>query len=291
MLSFSYKNGFKDSIFFVVGLLVGGCVVGGLVYLSMKDKSDPNTSMIQSFNQDKEQLDDLKHKAERTFDAIILKIADLQGQAITMDVKVKTVAESLNVALSDEDNHRFMASYHLGIEQSDMNLYAALASLEYRLLQRAQQLQALEELSKIKVLTEKTKLAGTAQIVRGWISSRYGSRIDPLTGARKWHSGVDIGSHHGTEVHAVATGIITFAGEKGGYGNTLEISHGDGLLTRYGHNQSLLVKEGDVVHKGTAIALVGSTGRATGPHVHFEVREHGLAVDPAKYYPQFSKKT
>jgi murein DD-endopeptidase MepM/ murein hydrolase activator NlpD len=117
----------------------------------------------------------------------------------------------------------------------------------------------------------------------GWISSGYGRRSDPITGKRTLHEGVDFAGKSGSDILAVASGVVVFAGEKSGYGRLVEIDHGNGLSTRYGHNSKLLVQEGEVVKQGQTIALLGSTGRSTGPHVHFEVLRGGRHVNPARY--------
>jgi murein DD-endopeptidase MepM/ murein hydrolase activator NlpD len=114
-------------------------------------------------------------------------------------------------------------------------------------------------------------------------SSGYGNRKDPFTQRRAFHAGIDFPAPTGTTVLSAGTGTVTFAGPKSGYGNVVEISHGDGLMTRYAHLSAFLVKEGQSVSTGTPIARVGSTGRSTGPHLHFEVRRKDGAVDPAGY--------
>ena len=117
----------------------------------------------------------------------------------------------------------------------------------------------------------------------GWQSSPYGHRIDPISGVRAWHDGVDFAGREGSDILAVASGVVSWSGHKSGYGTMVEVSHGDGLITRYAHNQENLVDVGDLVRRGDVIALMGSSGRSTGPHVHFEVFKHGRAVDPATY--------
>ena len=115
------------------------------------------------------------------------------------------------------------------------------------------------------------------------ISSGFGNRTDPFTGGRAYHAGLDFPAPKGTIVLSAGYGQVTFVGERSGYGNTVEITHGSGLVTRYGHLSAFLVKAGQVVDTGTPIARVGSTGRSTGPHLHFEVRQRDVAVDPGKY--------
>jgi murein DD-endopeptidase MepM/ murein hydrolase activator NlpD len=115
------------------------------------------------------------------------------------------------------------------------------------------------------------------------ISSTFGNRKDPFTGGRAFHAGLDFPAPKGTTVLSAGYGKVTFVGEKSGYGNLVEITHLTGLVTRYGHLSAFLVKQGQVVNTGTPIAKVGSTGRSTGPHLHFEVRRKDVAVDPGKY--------
>ena len=115
------------------------------------------------------------------------------------------------------------------------------------------------------------------------ISSTFGNRKDPFTGRMAFHSGMDYAAPHGSTVMSAGAGKVTFVGQMSGYGNAVEVTHGNGLVTRYGHLSSFLVKEGQSVSTGTPIARVGSTGRSTGPHLHFEVRRSDNAVDPSRY--------
>lgn len=116
------------------------------------------------------------------------------------------------------------------------------------------------------------------------ISSGFGERKDPFTGRERFHHGMDIAANEGTPVFSAAPGKVIFSGKKGGYGNMVEILHDNGLVTRYGHNAENLVREGDQVSPSRPIARVGSTGRSTGPHLHFEVLKDGKALDPETLY-------
>jgi murein DD-endopeptidase MepM/ murein hydrolase activator NlpD len=120
-------------------------------------------------------------------------------------------------------------------------------------------------------------------VLSGYISSKFGYRKHPIRRRAHFHSGVDFASKRGTPVIAVADGMVAFSGWQSGYGRLVEVRHMDGLKTRYAHNQKNLVKKGEMVKKGQTIAKLGSTGRSTGPHVHFEVRKNGKAVNPLKY--------
>jgi murein DD-endopeptidase MepM/ murein hydrolase activator NlpD len=121
------------------------------------------------------------------------------------------------------------------------------------------------------------------QLAVGWISSYFGHRADPFTGRSAFHRGLDFAGPAGSEVVAVASGVVTYSRERFGYGRCVEINHGNGYVTRYAHNQRLLVQLGDTVQKGQPIAQIGSTGRSTGPHLHFEVLKQGRAVDPMSF--------
>jgi murein DD-endopeptidase MepM/ murein hydrolase activator NlpD len=129
-------------------------------------------------------------------------------------------------------------------------------------------------------------LAATPSIrpLKGWISSRFGYRESPFTGRREFHRGLDIATHAGSPIIAPADGIVTYAGKKGLMGKMVAIEHGFGMVTRYGHTQKLLKKKGDRVKRGEIIALVGNTGRSTGPHLHYEIRLNGVAVNPMNYF-------
>jgi murein DD-endopeptidase MepM/ murein hydrolase activator NlpD len=129
-------------------------------------------------------------------------------------------------------------------------------------------------------------LAATPSIrpLKGWVSSRFGYRESPFTGRREFHRGLDIATHAGSPIIAPADGIVTYAGNKGLMGKMEAIEHGFGMVTRYGHTQQLLKKKGDRVKRGEAIALVGNTGRSTGPHLHYEIRLNGVAVNPMNYF-------
>jgi murein DD-endopeptidase MepM/ murein hydrolase activator NlpD len=120
-------------------------------------------------------------------------------------------------------------------------------------------------------------------IVDGWFSSNFGYRIDPFTGENSFHEGIDFPAETGTPVVAAASGKVVYAEWHPQYGKMVEIDHGNGLVSRYAHAAELRVKEGDLVVRGQRIASVGSTGRSTGPHLHFEVRQNGVPQNPARF--------
>lgn len=137
-----------------------------------------------------------------------------------------------------------------------------------------------------KLQDKRNLLAATPSIrpVKGWVSSRFGYRESPFTGRREFHRGLDIATHNGTPIVAPADGLVTFSGKKGLMGNMVTIDHGFGMVTRYGHIHEIIKKRGERVKRGETIALVGNTGRSTGPHLHYEVRLNGVAVNPVNYF-------
>ncbi len=143
------------------------------------------------------------------------------------------------------------------------------------------------ELAELSAFLEDQKqlLASTPAIwpVRGWVTSGFGYRSSPFTGSRKFHDGIDISNNRGTPIVAPADGKVIFNGTKDGYGNVVAISHGFGLTTRFAHLQQAKVKVGQTVKRGQIIALLGNSGRSTGPHLHYEVRVNGIPVNPRKY--------
>lgn len=128
-------------------------------------------------------------------------------------------------------------------------------------------------------------LASTPSVwpVHGWVTSGYGYRISPFTGKRQFHAGLDISTRTGSPIVSPAAGVVTFAGREGGYGNMLVINHGHGLVTRYGHLSSFAVKLGQKIARGQKVGAVGSTGRSSGPHLHYEVLMSGVPTNP-RYY-------
>ena len=156
-----------------------------------------------------------------------------------------------------------------------------LAVLTNHVKVRQVSFQELDEFLK----NQKSLLSSTPSIwpTRGWVTSGFGYRKSPFTGLSEKHEGLDIAARMGSEIRAPADGKIILTGRKHGYGNMVEIDHGYGVLTRYGHNARNLVQVGAMVKRGQVIALVGSTGRSTGPHVHYEVVVNGIPVSPMNY--------
>ena len=166
------------------------------------------------------------------------------------------------------------------IEEGDVAV--ALGMLARSLTDRSAQLEVIERVL-LKEHREANRSLAGKPVLKSWVSSNFGMRTDPLTGKRAWHNGIDIASREGAPVIAMAPGVVTFAGTKPGYGKVVDIDHGGGLKTRYAHQRELLVERGFFVRKGQQIGEVGSTGRSTGPHVHYEIHKNGRSIDPAQF--------
>jgi murein DD-endopeptidase MepM/ murein hydrolase activator NlpD len=157
-----------------------------------------------------------------------------------------------------------------------------LATLGQQVDQRSDQLGVLEALL-VQDSVNRKFLPSHSPIVDGWFSSNFGHRIDPFTGTQSFHEGIDFPADAGTPVVAAASGKVIAAGHHPQYGKIIEIDHGNGLLSRYAHASKVFVKEGELVLRGQRVASVGSTGRSTGPHLHFEVRLNGVPQNPARF--------
>lgn len=162
------------------------------------------------------------------------------------------------------------------------SLLFSLDELSIDLKYRENELEVLESLLRDREYRKAVAVTGRP-VTWGWMSSPYGRRVDPISGKSAWHAGVDFAGRDGSEVIAVASGVVTYAAKRSGYGKMVEINHGDGFATRYGHHAEILVSAGDIVKKGQVIGTMGTSGRSTGPHVHFEVLKNGRHVDPARY--------
>ncbi len=154
-----------------------------------------------------------------------------------------------------------------------------LVRLQLQMQQQTRQLGILERLLEDRSIDRSLTPTGIP-LRSGYISSQYGNRHDPINGSREFHPGIDFDANLGDDILAVAGGVVSFAGKKSGYGNVIEIDHGNGYVTRYAHNSRNLLTVGDPVRPGEVIAKVGSTGRSTGTHVHFEVWDNGRLVNP-----------
>jgi murein DD-endopeptidase MepM/ murein hydrolase activator NlpD len=225
--------------------------------------------------------------AQDNLDALTLRLGRMQAQMLRLD----SLGERLvRQAVLDEAEFDFnmpppTGGPHIATSLSTITVpdfLGMLEELDVTAQDRENKLMALEQIIMNRNLHERIIPSGSA-VEHGLLSSKYGKRIDPFTGKQEHHKGIDISGKEGSSIMAVADGIVTWSGERTGYGRLVEVNHGNGYVTRYGHNKQNLVKAGDMVRKGEVIALMGSTGRSTGPHVHIEVMRDGKQVNPDKY--------
>jgi len=168
-------------------------------------------------------------------------------------------------------------------EGNDLDsLVSSLDLLDVQIADRSRQLGVLEDLLLNRKLADEVHPEGRP-VNSGYISSQFGERSDPFTGRLAFHKGIDFAGREGNSVVAVASGVVTWAGDRYGYGQMVELNHGNGYVTRYAHNAENLVNVGDTVKRGDVIARMGDTGRATGPNLHFEVLQDGRAVNPLTF--------
>jgi murein DD-endopeptidase MepM/ murein hydrolase activator NlpD len=235
-----------------------------------------------------EALADMAVEAERRLESMTLLLAELQSRVTRLDAVGMNLTQSAGL---EPGEFNFDMAPALGgplmTSQEDARelipaLEGELFALSTALDDREVQLDILSELIQGEQVKSDATPSGRP-ILSGWLSSRYGTRIDPFSGKKAWHDGVDFAGKAGSNIVAVASGVVSWSGERYGYGKMVEVAHGDGVITRYAHNQENLVKVGDMVRRGDVVALMGNSGRSTGPHVHFEVHKNGRPVDPASY--------
>jgi murein DD-endopeptidase MepM/ murein hydrolase activator NlpD len=230
------------------------------------------------FEQQAKLVEQLHVDTQQQVGGIAAQLASLHTRINKMELLTATMAEK--AGLNSED---FVLPEEMkALDLSESSLTKQIAKMSDTLDFKIQQLTALESLM-LGLNIERESELGGRPIGKGWLSSYYGVRKDPFTGRPAMHKGIDFAGKEGDDVIATGAGVITWSGDRYGYGKLVEIDHGNGLRTRYGHNAGLKVQVGDVVTKGQAIAYVGNTGRSTGAHVHYEVLKNGEQIDPLPY--------
>jgi murein DD-endopeptidase MepM/ murein hydrolase activator NlpD len=222
--------------------------------------------------------------------AMALRLGELQAQMLRLDGLGERLAKIAGLKPQElpslQPGHvpgRGGAESSLPSRQLSVEEFSALlAKLGQQVDQRSDQLSVLEALL-VQDSANRKFLPTYSPIVDGWFSSNFGYRIDPFSGTQSFHEGIDFPADAGTAVVAAASGKVIAAGGHAQYGKIVEIDHGNGLLSRYAHASQVFVKEGDLVVRGQRVASVGSTGRSTGPHLHFEVRLNGVPQNPARF--------
>ncbi|HMM57481.1 MAG TPA: M23 family metallopeptidase [Rudaea sp.] len=236
----------------------------------------------------------LESSSQRNLNALAVQLGSLQARALRLDALGQRLAQ---VGKLDPDEFDFASEPGLGGPEDtnakplplNADLADNIASLRGQFRDEETRLNVLEQLLLDRRVDNELMPKGYP-VANGYIGSGFGSRTDPMGGSIEHHLGIDFDAPAGTAIHAVADGVITFVGQRSGYGNVVEIDHGNGYMTRYAHNSKNVATVGERVRAGQTIARVGSTGRATGPHCHFEVWLHGRAVNPIAYVNAATKK-
>jgi len=274
------------SVAMFAGLLLWAGYEAG-VYSAQKGQSDALTAELRDLlREERAAVETARAEQRAHLDAIALRIGEMQARMMRVDALGDRL---VGIGKLDRDEFDFSSAPAVGGAESDPaqsqnlgDISADMARLQSLLEDRESKLVMLEEQLLNRELMLETLPSGRP-VKKGWISSLYGKRTDPFSGKKTYHRGMDFAGKKGAEVYAVAAGVVERSKKVAGYGNVVEIRHVDGYTTLYGHNDQNLVEQGDVVSKGQVIALLGNTGRSSGPHVHFEVHKDGKIVDPRRY--------
>jgi len=213
------------------------------------------------------------------------RLGQLQAESIRLNVLTEKMAEIIGMDISIYNLSKTPAQGGLeqkGVIELSVNLDAEIEALSEVFQQQNEQLAFLENISLARGNITSAIPQGSP-INEGWISSSYGYRLDPFNGKKTMHHGIDFAGKSGSAILAIADGLVTWTGKRSGYGQMIDIDHGNGYVSRYAHNKKLLVKVGTRINKGHKIALMGSTGRSTGPHVHFEILRDGKSINPYSF--------
>ncbi|HUD96905.1 MAG TPA: M23 family metallopeptidase [Woeseiaceae bacterium] len=278
----------------VSGSLFCAAFAGGLWYAAQSGSgmqvADLKVLESELSNQ-RDAIATTRQQTEDTLDALAIRLGQMNARVIRLDALGRRLTEMANLSDGEFDFDSEPAlggpeePYLSGWAVAVPEVLAAMQNLDQQLNSREAQLGALEGVLMGQNLVDRVVPQGRP-VNTGWISSYFGRRTDPFTGKPANHKGVDFAGKAGAEIMAVADGVVTWSSKRYGYGELVEINHGNGYATRYAHNSENLVAVGDMVKKGQAVALMGDTGRATGPNLHFEVLQEGRPVNPVNFIRQ-----
>jgi len=278
------------SVILVISLAISS-IIWFYSYLQTKrviKLTDPNAlySLAAIINYEKIYLDELIEESNIKLDSMSEKLGTLTAHLARIDALGQHLVDRANL---DKDVFNFGkleeeegGAFHLVEDKKTIDIYNSIDKIESLLQEKEKQLLALNNFISNNKLTIQTQISAKP-VENGRISSYFGHRADPLHRKAALHKGIDFAAKPGTDVVAVASGIVTNAGKFGSYGNFIEIDHGNNYKTRYAHNNKILVTKGDSVIKGQVIAALGSTGRSTGPHLHFEVLKKDKHINPITF--------
>ena len=281
----------------VAGVVTAIGFAGGYWYSSMTG-SGVSTNELVSLTDElaatRENIATIRQENEDTLDAMAIRIAQLNARIIRIDAAGRRLVEMADLQDGEFD---FDAPPALGGPEEPVQtgsnvavpeVVEAMRDLDQQLGNREAQLGALENVIANQILNDRVYPQGRP-VNSGWISSYFGKRTDPFTGKPANHTGIDFAGRSGADVIAVADGVVTWSAKRYCYCLLVEINHGNGYATRYAHNSENLVAVGEEVKKGQTVALMGETGRATGPNLHFEVLQNGRRMNPVNFIRESSK--
>lgn len=288
LYSIRYLSAEQFLLWAVIGLILGTIFISAGYWLGVQfGHKELVVEWKQDITQQHGELETMRRESEANIEALTQKIAYFQAHINRLDALGNKLMSKAD--MDDLEIDFTQAPGFGGSGMDDQINQDILASLEDTLDNIATELQSQEnKLHTLDVLLtdqnfRKEVYPQGRPVEKGWISSYYGKRVNPFSGGQEFHRGVDFAGKAQSNVIAVAGGVVTEADDRHGYGNLVEIDHGNGYVTRYGHNDNMVVEIGQTVKKGQVIAKMGSTGRSTGPHVHFEVLKNGAKVDPMKF--------
>ena len=288
---FSFSRSFLTTSGCIVTAFFVGLLIFGTKYVSLIGKADKAVTLENQVVH-REEIIDQQQEQIKTFAQKINELKSQLAELNKFEKKIRIIAN-----LDNKENNTEGVFGIGGPMPEDLDPSAAMDEKQNSLLQdmhdqvkRLGQV-AVSQQERFKLLyghlEEQRNILACTPSIRpvddGYISSTFGYRTSPFTGRKELHKGLDIAAKEGTPIIATADGVVSFAGKKGLLGNCIIIDNGYGITTRFGHASKLLKKRGDTVKRGDVIALIGNTGRSTGPHVHYEVRLHGIAVNPQRY--------
>jgi len=290
---FISKNNTKKPVsiniyLFVFFIMVFASVISAYVYsLSIKIATERSEEKIETLKLD---LDFISY--QRSLQLYIQQIGEMNARLTDLDNQTERLQGILKKQIvgkqklpklpKKEKEFENQGGPFINNNLTEQDVQIALQTLMNRMQKREDIFNETESIL-LKQSVIKDTLPDLYPVNVGYRSSSYGWRIDPMLGVRSFHEGLDFSAAEGDEIKATASGIVIAAGKAPDYGNYVKIKHGGGIETRYAHASKLLVKKGDLVNKDQVIALVGNTGRSTGPHLHYEIRLNGRSLDPRKY--------
>lgn len=269
--------------------------VNNVNYMANKDSANSAEQITSNASELNSTLTDSNELKEQQLTVLTMKLAELQSQVLRLNALGGRLADNANIPQQEFDFQKLPPRGGPSSSNSEISrksvaqLLIDITELDNSLDHKENQFNMLESLT-LGHHIENTRYLSGRPITKGWLSSYFGIRKDPFSGKPSMHKGIDFAGKEDGDIIATASGVVSWADDRYGYGLLIELNHGDGLKTRYGHNKKILVSVGDVVSKGQVIARMGSTGRSTGPHVHYEILRNGKQIDPIKFVYRKAKK-